>query len=536
MSLGHSTYLDRTSMRRLFFFRIFLLAVTGCAAAVAQPRVPLDEPYVAVDPFPGDIIGDLEDVKSNSLLRKPSDWLGRNKFIRSHWVRLSRDGELKGDINLLRPQGGSRGIGSLTVSIYQRGAKVGEAQTDGRGQFIIPNVKSGVYALVARGPSGFAAYGLHALSAVDKGQSRFDLNSNVHFTQAVTVKETLNISTAAVPPTFVQLRSILRQNNGSLRPSYIPPNAWDELIRVATAAGEPGSDEPEGPEKYRGTAELERNAVDQTPNGANAAIGNHDVRLETYEGGLMLRGRLFGIDTDSGRSVEVEEKSVAVTLIRNDQRVAKTVVEAEGEFDFYGLTPGIYSLVAIGDGGFGAVAFRAVAPDEQVSNRDSHIHFVQNRLGNIIGGGNGGGGVSVALLTDPLAMQDCLAFAAVGLAGGGGAGGGAGDGAGDGFGAGGGLGDDFGGGGGFGGGDGFVLGGGDGFGFDRQSAVFGSPPPLATGGFSGTVGDFSTAGPFLGGGGGGGIGLGGALGIAGGITGITAIGIRDRQATSPSAP
>ncbi len=327
-------------------FQILLIAVCLAGTALAQSN-PASDPSV-----------DLPEPSTSPELRRPSGWAGRSKFIRSHWIRLTPDGSLTGQISLLDSEGRLDGVDKLDVTIFRKGEKMAEARTDEEGKFVIEDLDPGVYALIAKGDSGFVAYGLHVLGSDEV--AAFD---HIHFVQALEVGETLSISTAAVPPTFEQLRGILSENFQRIRSNFVPPGEYAALLNEAKDAKAPGSDEPEGAEILRGTEELQKNPTSPDSTRAATSVSVHDVVLEPARKGWVMRGRLYGIDPDTGRSVEIEAGGTQVTLIQNDKRIAVSTVRAEGEFDFYGIDEGVYSLVAIGDGGFGAVAFRAVRPD-----------------------------------------------------------------------------------------------------------------------------------------------------------------------------
>lgn len=455
-----------------------------------------------------------------------SDWVGRSRFIRSHWVRLTPGGDLLGKISLLNANGGSRGAESLEVKLYRNSKLVARTMTDEIGKFRLQNVPSGVYSLIARGNSGFVAYGLHALRSRE-GTSQSKQSQVIQLVQAVEVGETLEISSAAVPPTFRQVGGILKENFHRIRTRYVPESAYTSLIQEAAKHKTEGWDQPEGPEEFRGLRGLESKGTRSDRTRASTALQSHDVVLEPARRGWVIRGRLFGIDPDSGRSVEVEAESTEVTLIQDDKRVAVDTVKAEGEFDFYGVDEGVYSIVAIGEGGFGAIAFRAVRPSNDGDARrgkSSSIRLVQlddrdrdavggdedglgggqpagMAIGNAPGGGGGGGGLSIAMISDAAAIRDAV---------GGGAGGG---------------------------GEGLAAAAGsqgvplvsppadapyqvvgdtvlpaDGFG-DFSSSMMPPPPPPQGGGFTSTSGS----------GGNGFLGSGGLLGVAGGVAAIIAL-------------
>lgn len=349
-----------------------------------------DDGEAAYDsPERSDVIKNVPSANPDKAKGNPSHWLGRNKFIRSHWVRLGPSGELKGKLKLLKADGSAEGLNSLKVAIYRRGEKIKEVQTNPDGSFLVEQMTSGVYALIARGPGGFAAYGLHVLEADEDGNLSFRTkNSHIHFAQDVAIRETLEISTAAVPPTFNQLKTILRRDFPQIQSHFVPREAYQELLRdpnVAIAPKPELADEERKADpcavngEYRRLAELIPNGTKDSKTEAATSLEVHDVKLEA-DG--LLRGRLYGIDPDWGGSVEIEAGSTTVTLIQNDTRIDSTPVKAEGEFDFYGLEPGVYSLIAIGKGGFGAISFRAVNREggDTARNWDSKTRLVQDLL------------------------------------------------------------------------------------------------------------------------------------------------------------
>ncbi len=432
---------------------LLLISSASYAQLIPLPDASIDIPEIVTDTLEiesSDAIFEVEPQADTGGLTlglpknvqppvaaRGSDWVGRTSFIRSHWVRLTPGGNLVGQISLLNANGGSSGAQSLEVRLYQNRALVSQAVTDGFGKFRMENVPSGVYSLIARGDNGFVAFGLHALrSRENTSQSKPSKQSKyIRMVQAVEVGETLEISTAAVPPTFREVRGILKRNFDRIRTRYVPESAYASLIREAARHKTEGWDQPEGPEEFRGLKELESKGTRLDRTRPSTALRSHDVVLEPARRGWVIRGRLFGIDPDSGRSVEVEAGGTEVTLIQNDKRVAVDTVKAEGEFDFYGIDEGIYSIVAIGEGGFGAIAFRAVRPADDGdarTNRNSSIRLVQldprdrdavlgdadglGQRGGAAAGmnvgnaaaGNGGGGLSVAMISDPAAIRDAL--------------------------------------------------------------------------------------------------------------------------------
>ena len=353
---------------------------------------------------------------------KLSDWVGRSKFIRSHWVRLTPTGSLVGRISLLDVNGGARGAQSLNVRLYRNGVLVAQALTDVQGGFRLKNLRPGVYSLIAEGQNGLAAYGLHALQHQQKNSMHLPGEDPIRFVQAIEVGETLEISTAAVPPTFEQVRGILSEKLNRIQTRYVPKQEYTELLRRIETLKAPGWDDPNGPEEFRGLRELQRGGTTKNRTRPATAIRTHDVVLEKARRGWVIRGRLYGIDPVSGRSVQIQAGSTEVTLIQNDQRVAVDKVRAEGEFDFYGIDEGVYSLVAIGNDGFGAIAFRAVRPqDDDVGQRRdaSPIRMVQLDVdgrpaegapfaGAIGGVGGSSDGLTVAMVNDKVALQDAF--------------------------------------------------------------------------------------------------------------------------------
>ena len=316
-----------------------------------------------------------------------------------------------------------RAAQSLDVRLFRKGIRVARSVTDFGGRFRIDNLKPGVYSLIAKGENGFAAYGLHALPSQQRASQRMGQSSKIRLVQAVEVGDVLEISTAAVPPTFVQLRGILSQNLSRIQTRFVPESEYASLVRKIGEKRAPGWDDPNGPEEFRGLRELQRKTPRKSRTRPSTALRSHDVVLEKARRGWAIRGRLYGIDPDSGRSIQIEAGTTEVTLIQNDERVAVDSVRAEGEFDFYGVKEGIYSLVAVGDGGFGAIAFRAVLPNEKDARRDrrSPIQLVRQRAGDVeelpaIAGGGGSEGIAVAMVSDPSAIKDLMGNIGIAMA------------------------------------------------------------------------------------------------------------------------
>ena len=421
------------------------------------------------------------------------DWRDPAEFIRAHWVRLTPNRQLVGQIQTVADNDRLTRPVDMTVEIYRDGQSKGKANVvDGRFTLVGTDpggLTPGVYSMIARGDDGFLAYGLQLLPPLeaDNPLGMRAVDKATQLVQAIEARGMLEIRSTAVPPTFKQLKRILEQNYPKMRQKFVPETAFQPFLEEAIANEEPGFDEETGPHSMRGTEEL---SSDETP--GDDTVGATTITMQPVfldENNRML-GRLYGIDAKTGRPQKVNKTTVFV--LKNDRQITTAEVDERGFFSLSLRRPDIYSLVAAGEDGFGAVSFRAVGIDEQDREArryrrqwDDYIQLAQldpfdqdngvpgfgaPPAGNPAGGNAMAAPFAMALISDPCVIRQATShWAAPQLAMGG-----------------------------------------------MMDAGLAAPAPPAPGGFPGGQGGFGPSGGFSGGGGGGFFGGGAGL-IAGGL-------------------
>ncbi len=334
------------------------LIFIGCGGVTLAQESGI-EPLVDAEPAVEDRPLQLPENTNEDAEGSVGDWKDPAEFVRSHWVRMTAAGELVGRIQTIDPDSG-RAVGSesLTIELYQKGKRVGDAQTGSDGSFTIGGLQPGVYALIARGDTGFLAYGLQLLPSLDQA----GLDSVIRLVQAPIAKPVLEIQSAAIPPTFRQLKTILEENYSKMRSFYVPEEAYRPFLASAAKQKESGWDQQEGPDALRGTKQLATSDTDPGKTVGATSVYLHPVVLS--DDGTMY-GRLYGIDAVTGRPRNV--KKTTVYIIRNDKLITSTEVDEKGYFRASIPRPSVYALVAAGEDGFGALSFRAIQQPKGVA-------------------------------------------------------------------------------------------------------------------------------------------------------------------------
>jgi len=133
-------------------------------------------------------------------------------------IRLSQTGALSGQLlSLVRSGISTAGVEGTSVMVYRGNALAGEAVADQNGFFRIENLASGVYGLIAVGPSGYAAFGFDAYSAQTIAQSRLDENVTLVSTASMAPGDGDVLPVVLVPTPMVEpLIQSLEQSYGPL--------------------------------------------------------------------------------------------------------------------------------------------------------------------------------------------------------------------------------------------------------------------------------------------------------------------------------
>lgn len=236
---------------------------------------------------------------------------------RTHHVKLV-NGAVSGAIQAIGPGGTVRNLTDVRVSFMRNGAAVAQVSPglDGVFQATVP---PGMYTVVAYGPSGYAAYGVHV------SDPEVAVRSASYDSQL-----SLQIQTLAVPA--IDHRTVFRLIRAGLKSS-------SPLPRMTQSDAEPTL--PEVPVD---------NAPPQTP------IQHHTVNLEA-DGSLL--GKLSRLDKVTGNLLRIH--AVNAFLVQNGQVLHQTTVAQDGSLKFSAVSPGVYSFVTAGVEGFSAFGV-VVAP------------------------------------------------------------------------------------------------------------------------------------------------------------------------------
>ncbi len=346
--------------------RILFQVVDPGAAEDLPPGNPRDASQLDAAPFSNDPELDLPESKKPPVPGSPGDWGEAtsgderiSELIRAHWVSLTADGRLLGRISTINEQTLQLiPTPGLSVRFLQEGTVRAETQTDEQGRFEALNLDPGVYTVTATGPGGLLAYTLNILGFEEAEQRRQSMLSGdwIQLAQLEGVEATLEIDAAAVPPTFHTVKSIAQEYYPQMAQQTVELPGYDRVIQDDVRDRVPGANDPSGPARRRGIQELQQALPEARP---ATSIRQH--RVELTPGGVML-GRLHSIDQFSGRPKMVED--VNVFLIQDDRLVDQVRVDKYGTFEIPGLVPGVYSLVAAGEDGFGAVGFQLARAQE----------------------------------------------------------------------------------------------------------------------------------------------------------------------------
>lgn len=326
------------------------------ATAFTQEIAPGEAPGEAAASEPD------ESVSPNEQSDAPEEQLDEDifgTFVRSRSVILDKSNGIDGAIGTLdRETREMNPTAALSVDLYDAGLeRIKSVTTDGQGRFRFDDLSGGMYQLVAKGENGFLAF---SLMVMERGLGPEDdlgqRDEPLFLVQApMNTQETINFVSAAVPPTFRQVNSILKLHYGLTVPTYMMP-------------GRPVPD-------FVNT--------DSEPQPANVFDHNSPLAREavrTYEVPLLednrIKGRLYTLDPNSGAPLTVAR--VYVHIIRDDKPIGPPIpVNKKGEFEAeLPNGAGAYSIVAAGKDGFGAAGFYARPQGEMESAHEREGTFL----------------------------------------------------------------------------------------------------------------------------------------------------------------
>lgn len=236
--------------------------------------------------------------------------------LRANWVVLNENHGISGQI--------VGATGPVTLHLLRNGFLASRIDSDEFGNFEFEAASAGVYTLVGRDRESFFAYGFIALENTGTG-----------------INLPLIIRTLPVNglENFRLIAKLVRQNSASV--SFSPYGVYD--------IGET----PDDPAEYFGFEGLKDLTVNATP---STTIQHQPVTLQT-DGRFI--GRIHQVHNRTGRPVEV--RNTSIKIIQNGELVAEAQTDVYGVFEFAGLSPGNYGLVAVGADGIAAVGIELVA-------------------------------------------------------------------------------------------------------------------------------------------------------------------------------
>jgi len=289
------------------------------------PMRPIDRPSVQrpADERPEDDELGQDDRPEQSVEVKErfAGWQGAGELegerlsdtLRSNWVMLDRNGQFTGTV---RGIDGAE-VAGMTIFLMNNGRLVKTAAVQGDGSFVFTNVQRGAYSMVGWGDKAFFAFGANVINA--------------------------NADADDSTPTTIDCYAY--QNETTINTDWIRYFAPNISYRVfgRYSIGE-GEDDPDQLYGFEGLTENPVMAEPATSIGGTAVI-------------LDARGRFVGrvhqMNSLNGRPVDL--RSTKVMLLKGDNVIGSTTTDNFGVFQFSGVRPGGYGLLAVGVDGVGLV-------------------------------------------------------------------------------------------------------------------------------------------------------------------------------------
>lgn len=232
------------------------------------------------------------------------------------WVNPAVAGELTGRLILPSTDGSSETIADATIVLTDASGKTLRSKSNEEGDFTFTGVAPGVYALSARADGAFACCAMHVVSD--------DMASSEMY------PKTAEIAAAGIDYSIIK-SSIIR---------YLPPAGKDSLTSIANA-------------DLKGIS--------------SQVVGENLFRVAQSNGGMKGRIHMAGAE---GRSL-TDAGLLNIFLIHDGETVDRVVSNRDGSFEFAGVEPGEYSILAIGLSGLGMAGFELV--DEATANAETAL-------------------------------------------------------------------------------------------------------------------------------------------------------------------
>lgn len=250
----------------------------------------------------------------------------------AEYLELDAQNRLVGTVTAIEEGSGvTIPVPGLQVKLVQRSVVVAQSSTDGNGNFVTTALIPGNYTLCISGDEGFLAYGIQVIDNGAEEGEEFEIPDLQDAAKA----------TAVGPNQLVRYR--LRKQSSDIKAAVIPPthDALKEIIN-----GVP-SDVGLGGSTFSGDTRI--NVED------SVIAGGFQVSLRDDR---TLVGQIGPTASQTDEPIRLQEMSVY--LLKNDEIMAQVNADADGNFTFVDVEPGVYGFAAAGRSGFAALSFQAI--------------------------------------------------------------------------------------------------------------------------------------------------------------------------------
>jgi hypothetical protein len=356
------------SLRRILLALLFTSLSMATTANVTQAQLPFDNltptgdgeqegegspfeqegPMRPIDRSPvtpatserpdDDEIGEEEPEQSVEVNERYAGWEGVGDIdgvrlsdsLRANWVMLDRNGQFSGTV---RGIDGAE-VAGMTIFLMNNGRLVKTAAVQADGSFIFTNVQRGAYSFVGWGEKAFFAFGANVI------------NDNPDADEST--------------PTTINCYAF--QNETTINTDWIRYYAPNIAYRVyGRYSVEEGEDDPD---QLYGFDGLTKNTVVAEP---ATSIAGTPVSLDSRG---RLVGRVHQMNSINGRPVDL--RSTKIMLLKGDNVIGSTTTDNFGIFQFTGVRPGGYGLVAVGVDGVGSIGIQAAGGSSPVMDAEGN--------------------------------------------------------------------------------------------------------------------------------------------------------------------
>ena len=302
------------------------------------PMRPIDRPPLRTPERPDDDdLGD-EDLPEQSVEVKErfAGWRGAggvegarlSDSLRANWVMLDRNGRFSGTVRGID----SADVAGMTVFLMSNGRLVNTAAVQADGSFVFTNIQRGAYSLIGWSDKAFFAFGANIINE--------------------------NVDADDTTPTTINCYAF--QNETTINTDwiqYFAPNvAYRVFGRYSVGEGE------DDPAELYGFEGLTENVVEAEP---STSVSGMPVALDEFG---RIVGRIHQVNSLNGRPVDL--RSTKVLMLKGDNVIGSTTTDNFGVFQFSGVRPGGYGLLAVGVDGVGMVGIEVVGESSTVLDEE----------------------------------------------------------------------------------------------------------------------------------------------------------------------